>query len=64
MGVSDTPVSNPIDCTSFLKYSVFDHNFSTCSGSVSRTSMDALQAAIVAGGAEPDNSIVLDLLNA
>ena len=29
-----------------------------------REAIEALQAAIVAGGAEPDNNMVLDLLNA
>src|SRR2546430_16492467 len=64
IGVALLPMSNPSDTSCFLKYFVFDQSFFTCRGSVSRTSIAAVQAAATAGGWEPLKSHVLDLLRA
>src|SRR5436190_1286303 len=60
IGVALRPMSNPIETSRFLKYFVFDHSFFTCRGSVSRTSIAAVQAAATAGGWEPLSSHVLE----
>src|SRR5439155_88735 len=64
IGVALRPMSNPIETSRFLKYFVFDHSFFTCLGSVSRTSIAAVQAAATAGGWEPLSNHVLDLFKA
>src|SRR6266540_1941499 len=64
MGVSLRPMSKPNETSLFLKYFVFDHNFLTCRGSVSRTSIAAVHAAVTAGGCDPLRSQVLDLFRA
>src|SRR5438309_360848 len=64
IGVALRPMSNPIETSRFLKYFVFDHSFFTCRGSVSSTSIAAVQAAATAGGWEPLSSHVLDLFKA
>ena len=64
IGVALLPMSNPSDTSCFLKYFVFDQSFFTCRGSVSRTSIAAVQAAATAGGWDPLRSHVLDLLRA
>src|SRR5207237_48598 len=48
IGVSLRPMSNPIETSRFLKYFVFAQSFLTWRGSVSRTSIAAVQAAATA----------------
>src|SRR2546425_5138276 len=62
MGVSLRPMSKPSETSRFLKYFVFDHNFLTCLGSVSSTSIAAVQAAVTAGGCDPLKSQGPDLV--
>src|SRR2546422_10489939 len=64
IGVSLRPMSNPIETSRFLKYFVLAQSFFTWRGSVSRTSIAAVQAAATAGGGEPLKSHVRDLLRA
>src|SRR5438128_12125088 len=64
IGVALRPMSNPIETSRFLEYFVLDRSFFTWRGSVSRTSIAAVQAAATAGGWEPLKSHVLDLLRA
>src|SRR5256712_4590209 len=64
IGVSLLPMSKPSDTSRLLKYFVFDQSFLTWRGSVSRTLIAAMQAAVTAGGWEPLSSHVRDLLSA
>src|SRR2546428_5652380 len=64
IGVALRPMSKPIETRRFLKYFVLDQSFFTWRGSVSRTSIAAVQAAATAGGWEPLKSHVLHFLRA
>src|SRR2546430_16809931 len=61
IGVALRPMSKPIETRRFLKYFVLDQSFFTWRGSVSRTSIAAVQAAATAGGGDPPQSHGLDL---
>src|SRR2546430_16690682 len=50
IGVSLRPMSNPIETSRFLKYFVLAQSFFTWRGSVSRTSIAAVQAPAPARG--------------
>src|SRR2546430_16478550 len=50
IGVWLRPMSNPIETRRFLKYFVLDQSFFTWRGSVSRTSLAAVQAAATGRG--------------
>jgi hypothetical protein len=52
IGLSLTPVSNPRACNPALKNRVFSHSFSIHCGSLSSTSIAAMQVAATDGGCD------------
>src|SRR2546426_1693017 len=62
IGVALRPMSNPMETSRFLKYFVLVQSLLTWRGSVSRTSIAAVQAAATAGGGGPPQSHLPGLL--